>query len=147
MNYESPYPHTAFSKALLTGLFGGLMATLICLLYGFIFRFNTGFTMSTIINVPSIIIVCHLLMVICGMLYHAFRQAFKSAAPFIFAVLFALLALFCVWKTQGVERSPIHLLTIQFRELLTGMIIIIGAVASLGIPLLFANKKFEQAVL
>jgi len=147
MNYDSPYVQTQFSKSVLTGLFGGLMATLVCLLYGFIFRFNTGFTMSSIINVPSIIIVCHILLVICGMFYYVFKKALRSAAPVAFAVIFALITVFCVWKTQSVERSPIHELTIQFRELLTGMIVIIGIIISLGIPYFFANKKFEDKIL
>lgn len=147
MNYDSPYVQTQFSKSVLTGLFGGLMATLICLLYGFIFRFNTGFTMSAIINVPSIIIVCHILLVVAGMLYYAFRKAFKSAAPIAFSLVFALLTIFCVWKTQSVERSPIHELTVQFRELLTGMVVIIGIIVSTGIPYFFANKKFEDNIL
>ena len=147
MNYESPYSQTQFSKSVLTGLFGGLMATLICLLYGFIFRFNTGFNLSSIINVPSIIIVCHILLVVCGVLYYAFRQVLKSAAPVIFAVLFALVTAFCIWKTQSIQRSPIHLLTVQFRELLTGMVVIIGIIASFGIPFFFSSKKFENSIL
>jgi len=147
MNYDSPYVQTQFSKAVLTGLFGGLMATLICLLYGFIFRFNTGFTMSAIINVPSIIIVCHILLVISGMLYYAFKKFLKRVAPVAFAVIFGLITVFCVWKTQSVERSPIHELTVQFRELLTGMIVIIGVMISFGVPYFFGSKKFSDKIL
>ncbi|RFM26294.1 hypothetical protein [Deminuibacter soli] len=141
------YQQTRFSKAVLTGLFCGIAATLTCLLYGFIYRFNTGFTLSAIINVPSIIIGCHILLVIAGLVYYALQQALGRAGNAVYMLLFAALTLFCIWQSTGVVRSPIHELTIEFRQLLIGMIIIIGSSASFLMPYLFGNKAFERNVL
>lgn len=144
MNYD--YQQTPFSKAVMTGLFAGITATVACLAYGFVYRLNTGFTMSAIINVPSIIIACHILLVIAGMLYFVFSKSFKGGST-VFILLFLLLSVFCAWKAEGVVRSPIHELTVEFRGLLLGMTIIIGASASILIPVLSGSKKFEEAIL
>ncbi|MEX6687269.1 hypothetical protein QTN47_07170 [Danxiaibacter flavus] len=144
MNYD--YQQTGFSKAVLTGLFAGLMATLACLAYDFFYRLNTGFTMSAIINVPSIIIACHILLLVCGMLYFVFKNKIKKGS-IIFIGLFVILTVYLIVKGEGVERSPIHQLTVQFRGLLLGMIVIIGLCASILIPYLSGNKKFEENVL
>ena len=147
MNYDSPYRQTEFSKALLTGLFAGLMSTLICLVYGFFYRLDTGFTLSEIINVPSIIISCHLLLIVCGLVFYAFKKYFKSNGSILFSVVFAAITAFCIWKADGVERSPIHQVTIQFRGLLIGMVAIMGIMASFGIPFFFSNKKIAEQVI
>jgi hypothetical protein len=47
---------------------------------------------------------------------------------------------------ESVVRSPVHELTLQFRGLLLGVIIIIG-IGILSIPLLFHNKTFRDKVL
>jgi hypothetical protein len=145
MNYD--YPQTPFAKAVLTGLFAGLAATLACLAYGFFYRLSTGFTMSAIINVPSIIMGCHIILVVCGMLYYAARKNFGQAGKIIFILVFLLLTAFCLYKTAGVQRSPIHELSVQFRGLLDGILVIIGLSISLLIPFLTGNRKFEEAVL
>ncbi len=145
MNYK--YPQTPFAKAVLTGLFAGLTATLICLAYGFFFRFSTGFTMSSIINVPSIIIGCHIVLVVCGMLYYAARKTLGQMGKAIFILVFLLLTVFCVYKTGSIQRSPVHELTVQFRGLLGGILVIIGACISLLIPALTGNRKFEEMML
>ncbi|MBN9295978.1 MAG: hypothetical protein J0I41_03155 [Filimonas sp.] len=144
MNYE--YQQTPFSKAVMTGLFAGITATVACLAYGFIYRFNTGFTMSAIINVPSIIIACHILLVITGMLYFVFRKSFKGGGIAFILLLLAVFA-FCIWKEEYIVRSPIHELTVQFHGLLLGMTIIIGASAVILIPVLSGSRKFEEAIL
>lgn len=146
MNYDYEYQQTPFSKAVMTGLFAGISATLACLVYGFFYRMRTGFTLSEIINVPSIIISCHLILTICGMLYNVFTTNIKKGA-FLFSLLFILVTAFCIWKTESVERSPVHQLTVQFRGLSIGMEAIIGLSAAILIPVLYNSKKFEKGVL
>jgi hypothetical protein len=143
MNYS--YEQTPFSKSVFTGLFAGLAATLCCLLYDFVYRYNTGFTPSAIINVASIIFACNIILVVCGMLYLVFKKNIKGGG-IIFIVLFTLLSLYCLWKVESVQRSPIESVTVQFRGLLMGVTAIVGATASFLIPILFNSKKFAEHV-
>jgi multisubunit Na+/H+ antiporter MnhB subunit len=78
------------------------------------------------------------------MLYNLFVTRKKT---FLFSALFLLLTAFCIWKTQGIERSPIHQLAVQFRGLITGMEVIIGLSAAVLIPVLYNSKQFEKNVL
>ncbi len=143
---EYNYEQTPFSKSVFTGLFAGLATTLCCLVYDFIYRYNTGFTLSAIINVASIIFACNVILVACGMLFQAFRKSFKGGEV-LFIVLFTALSLFCVWKAAGVQRSPIEAVSVQFRGLLMGVTGIIGASISFLIPILYHSKKFAEHVI
>jgi hypothetical protein len=63
----------------------------------------------------------------------------------VFEILFGLLIIFCAWRAAHVHmQNPT--LTSEFRTLLVGVIIIMGIGIEL-VPLLFHNKKFEDAVL
>jgi hypothetical protein len=143
MNYD--YSPTGFSKSILTGLFAGITTTLLCLVFNYIYRYNTGFTLSMIINIPAIIFSCHLLLLICGMLYPVFKRVFRSGL--VFSAFFICVTLFCLWATTGVQRSSDAVISAQFRGLLSGDIIIMGAGIFLLIPLLFNSKVFEREVL
>jgi hypothetical protein len=134
---------TPFSKALMTGVFLGIISTLICFAYAITFRMITHFGLSDFINVGAIIFGCNLALLICGILYHYFRQSLPGGhVAYIF--VFGLLTLFCIWKTASIVRSPVHQETIEFRQLLTGIIIILGVSATFGIPFLYANEKFQD---
>ena len=131
---------TAFSKALLTGLFTGVAATLICLLFAVIYRSITGFYLFAIINFPAIIFGCILILSVIGIIYFMFRKFLKHG-DFIFILVLVLFTLFCIWKAQGIQRSDVYLLNIQFRKFFSGVIIIL-CVSALMIPVLYKNKKF-----
>ncbi len=133
-------------KALLTGVFAGIVATVISLVYNILYRDATGFMPSEIINVSSLIFGVNVLFVLVGLSYFAFLKLFKRG-DLIFIVVFVLITVFCLWKTAGVHRSADYEVTEQFRSLLSGIIIIMGICASFVIPFLFHYKKFEEHVL
>ena len=143
MNYE--FHQSPFSKAILTSVFIGFFATLVCLIYNIIFRESTGYLPADFINVSSLIFVVNLVFLIIGLLYFVFLN-FVKKGNVVFEILFVLLTIFCVWKAAHahMENSPV--LTSEFRTLLIGVIIIVGIGAVL-VPLAFHNKKFVDAVL
>lgn len=143
MSYD--FPKSKFYQAMMTGLFVGFISTLLCLVYNIIFRSSTRFELSDIINVSSLIFLVNLLFPVIGIAYYSLLQAFKKADA-IFIVLFIVLTLFFVWRTELVHRSNDPLLNTEFRNLLLGIVLIIG-VSTLSIPFLFRNKKFRDAVL
>ena len=68
MNYD--YEETVFSKTLFIGLFNGIAAALLCLLYDFFFILDTGFPLCAFVNVSTIIFTSLLLFVLVGLVYH-----------------------------------------------------------------------------
>jgi hypothetical protein len=136
---------TPFSKAILTSVFVGFITTIICLIFNIIYRDETGFPLNDIINVSTLIFAVNLLFVVIGFIYFTFMNSSKRA-EFIFVVAFILLIALGAWKAESVVRSPDHELTLQFRGLLLGIIIITG-IGILSIPFLFHSKKFRDIVL
>jgi len=83
---------------------------------------------------------------VIGIIYYWFIKTFKKA-DILFIVLFICLTAFFAWRTEVVQRTSDHLLNIEFRDLLLGIVIILGLSASIFIPLLYNNKKFRDTVL
>jgi hypothetical protein len=131
---------------MMTGFFVGFFATIACLAYNIIFRDNTGFPLSSFINVSSIIFMVNLLFPVIGIIYYGFITTFKKA-DIAFIIVFLLLTVFLVWRTELVNRTNDHLLNLEFRNLLLGIVIILGISASVFIPVLYHSKKFKETVL
>src|SRR6185295_1336855 len=146
MEYGYDFPKSKFYRAMMTGFFVGFMATLVCLAYNIIYRDSTGFPLSAFINVSSIIFLVNILFPILGIIYYGFISSSKKA-DVLFIILFLLLTVFFIWRTELVRRTNDHLLNSEFRNLLLGIVIILGISASIFIPLLYHNKKFTDAVL
>ncbi|MBS1669242.1 MAG: hypothetical protein JST58_17865 [Bacteroidetes bacterium] len=138
---------TDFSKAILTGLFLGICATLICLVYSIIYRGITGFDQYVIlINWPATIFGCNLILFVFGVVYYFFHKMGRTGEA-AYIVLFLLLTVLALWKDNQTPFTPGGLLASGFSGLLTGYIIILGICAFLGIPVLYHNKKFLKAVI
>ncbi len=143
---DNDFQKSVFDRTLLTALFVGICTTLLTIFYDIFFVEILKFPLSAIINVASLIFCITLLFLVIGLVYYAFITSFKHGNAF-FIVLFILLTAFLVWKAEGVNRADNYTVNMQFRSLLTGIIIIVGILASLAIPFLFHNKKFEKYVL
>jgi len=133
-----------FSKGLLTGVFAGFAATVICLIYNAWYRGSSGFQLSGIINVSSLIFAINTVFLFIGVLY-GFINTLKKG-DILFVILFLLIIVFCIWKTEGVQRTDNQQLNTEFRQLLLGVVLITG-IAVLSIPVLFHSKKFEEHVI
>lgn len=142
MDYE--FHQSPFSKAILTSVFVGFFATIVCLIYNIIIRESTGYKPADFINVSSLIFAVNLIFLIIGLLYFLIIRSFKKG-DIVFEIVFGLLIIFCAWRAANAHMiNPT--LTSDFRMLLTGTIIIMGIGIEL-IPYLSHNKKFEDAVL
>jgi len=142
MNTET---RTPFYRPMLSAVFVGILTTLLCLGYDIIYRDETGFAPSAFINVSSIIFIVNIIFLIAGVLY-AVLVGSSRRADLIFRIGLIVLILLCIWGTMGVQRSPIHEVSVQFRGLLIGILVIIGA-GMVAIPYLFHSRKFEHDIL
>jgi len=137
---------TPFSKAVLTGVFSGIVTTVICLGYNLFYREETGFSPSELINVSSLIFIVNLIFLSLGFIYYFFIYSFKRG-DISYIIVFALLTAFTAMKSMQVHRSDNPTLNAEFRHLLMMLVIIIGVAGSLGIPYLFHSKKFDEHVI
>jgi hypothetical protein len=142
MDWE--YHQSSLSRPILTSVFIGFFATIICLVYNMIFRESTGYKPADYINVSSLIFAVNLIFFGAGLVYFFLLRAFKRG-DMIFEILFGLVILFCAWRATHAHLTNATD-TSEFRTLLIGVIIIMGIGIEL-VPLFFHNKRFEEAVL
>ena len=146
MDNSYDFPKSRFYQSMMTGFFVGFFATVICLAYNIVYRDKTGFPLSSFINVSSIIFTVNILFPVIGMIYYWFVTTFKKA-DIVFVIVFLLLTAFFAWRTELVHRTDDHSLNIEFKNLLLGIVLILGISASVFIPLFCHNKKFKEMVL
>lgn len=137
---------TPFSKSLLTGLFAGIAATFIGIIYSIVYRDNTGYPLFSFINVSSLIFIVNILFLVIGIVYYWFIKFIRRGEIF-YIVGFILLTLYCILRVKDIHRSDVQLWNVEFHHLLIAMLIIMGIAAAAGIPVLFHSKRFEDNVL
>ncbi|MFL5774311.1 MAG: hypothetical protein ACJ75F_14205 [Flavisolibacter sp.] len=137
---------TPFTKALLTGLFAGIIATVTCLAFNIAFREKTNYQPASLINVSSLIFVVNLIFLVIGIVYYGFIKFFKRG-DIVFIIVFILLTAFLAWKADEINFSSDSSTNLEFHQLLMAMVIIMGVFAAIIIPMLYRSKKFEDHVL
>lgn len=140
MDYENFYTQTNLSKAIQAGLFAGILSALASLAYDYIFRSITLLSLSpTMINVATIIFASLILLMTSGVIYYVLTTFFKKTGEILYIILYIVLTLICVYFALNYQRSPDAHLTLQFRELFIGIIIITG-LASILVPYFVKHK-------
>lgn len=134
-----------FSGTLLTGVFAGFAGTIICLAFNIIYRDDTGFLPSAIINVSSLIFAVNILFVLIGLVYFVCIR-YLPKGDVAFEGIFILLTVLCLLGAAGVHRSDNPVVNHEFRGLLSGVIIILG-LCSVAMPVLYHNKGFREHVI
>src|ERR1700744_5417728 len=99
LNFMQNDQENMFTHAMLTGLFIGIIDTLICLAYNIGYRNFTGYAPSMLINVSSLIFAVNLLLLLTGMVYFAFSKLFGDK-DYIYIVVAILFTVFLAWKTE-----------------------------------------------
>ena len=136
MNHD--YEQTEFSKSLLAGVFAGIIATVVSLVFNIYFRGVTEFSLSEIINVTTIIFILTLLVTIAGLIFYLFHHYLKQGT-IIFQAVAIVVTLLLVAACMQVQRSSDPVLAKDFRELLLGIICITGVCTVFVIPFLYKH--------
>src|SRR5690349_3517884 len=116
---------TITSSAILTAVFAGIMATLVSFVYYLLFKELTDFPYSQLINVASLIFVINTIFLVIGFIYYMFLKISKRG-DLTFILCMCVLTALAVWAASGVHRADSPLLNHEFKELLIGLILIIG---------------------
>ncbi|ANE51515.1 hypothetical protein [Flavisolibacter tropicus] len=144
MDHDASKPR--FYQSLMTGLFLGMVVTLLCLIFNYFFRGSTGFALSGIINIASLTFFTILLFLMLGVVYYQLLKALPKG-ELVFIVLMVLLTVVSVWRAEYAHRTSSAVENAAFRELLIGDIIIMGACAAFLLPYLYHHKKFQDTVI
>ena len=139
------FPHSNSYRSLMTGLFVGLFATLVCLLFNLIYRRSTGFMPTDIINIATLAFGVNLLFPLIGLLFNGFRHWFKGGER-IFSIVLTLLFLVFIWLAGGAHLTDSPVENREFHTLLIGVLVILGGSAAFLLPYLFHNRTFEEHV-
>ena len=139
MDYKNfDYEQTEFSKAILAGLFAGILATCLSLAFNFIFRYYSGFPLSAMINVSTIIFALIIVVMIAGIAFYFSHHYFKKGT-IIYQAVFLIVTLLLIAGTMQIQRSNDLVLSAQVRELLLGVIAITGICAVFIIPFFYKH--------
>ena len=137
---------TPFSKSLLTGVFAGISATFICIIYNIVYRSETSYGLFSFFNVSSLIFAVNILFMFIGVVHYWFTKFIKRGEV-VYALFFALLTIFLILKIPAIHRVNDVTENTEFHHLAIAMTLIMGIAAAIGIPVLFHSKKFEEEVL
>ena len=130
---------------MMTGLFVGIIDTLICLVYNISFRNYTGYIPSAFINVSSLIFMVNLTMTVVGIVFYAFHRNLKQGDS-VFFIFFLALTAFLAWKIAGIHRFDDGHDNSSFKGLLGGIVVIMG-ISGACLPFLFKSRKFVDAII
>ena len=137
--------YSAFFKAMMTGLFIGIIDTVICLAYNIGYRSETGYIPSEIINVSSLIFGVNLLLTIVGILFFFFHRYIRGG-DLVYTIVFLVLTIWLALKTFSSVRFGDTRLDSGWHGLMGGVVLICG-ISSICLPLLFRSEKFQDAVI
>ena len=126
----------------MTGLFVGLADALICLIYNIAYRSSRHYFSSTLLNVSYIIFGMIFVFFLIGLVYMVARHFFRNG-DLIFVIIFALLTVWVLWAIHWAHFSADPIEDASLRGEYTGVAIIAGISAAVGIPLLHRSHKFE----
>jgi hypothetical protein len=143
---NNDFPKSVFYRAFMTSVFVGIFATLTCIVFDLVFVSAFKLRLSAFINVSSLIFGVNIIFLIIGIIYYLFVSSFKKGDVF-YIVLLVLITAVLAWRSEHVIRSTDDIINHKFQDLLAGVVIIMGAMATLLIPFLYHNKKFDENVL
>ena len=142
MDTPSSDSFQAAYRSVMTGLFVGLADALICLIYNIAYRSSRHYFSSTLLNVSYIIFGMIFVFFLIGLVYMVARHFFRNG-DLIFVIIFALLTVWVLWAIHWAHFSADPIEDASLRGEYTGVAIIAGISAAVGIPLLHRSHKFE----
>jgi hypothetical protein len=127
-------------QPLMAGLFAGIVATTLNIFYDVIFRQSTGFSLPELINVTTIIFATLFILVMSGVVF-AILDRLTRYVQVIYIIIFSLATIACTYLALHTHRSADPVLTVEFRYLLMGIVIISGLLATFLIPYLAKHEN------
>ena len=145
MDNNSSNSFASSYRAFMTALFVGVADALLCLIYNVIYRNGRPYFSSDIINVSYIIFGIIFLFAMIGLVY-LFLQRFSRQGNLIFMALMIIVTTLAILAIHSGHFSSDLVGNQSLRAEATGITVIVGFSATVGIPLLHGSHKFELYV-
>jgi len=136
---------SAFFKAMMTGLFIGIIDTVILLAYNIGYRNETGYIPSEIVNVSSLIFAVNILLTVIGILYYLFIRYIRGADIIYEILILAGTAWLTIKAFSAVRFGDAHL-DKGWHGLAGGIVLVLG-LSSACMPFFYKSQKFQDAVI
>ena len=138
MNYD--YTQSDLSRSILAGLFSGLVATVSNLAFTIIYRSLTKFYEFNAIDITTIVFGTILLSLACGVMFYFFVHYLNKGILF-YRIMVLLVTILIVYIGINLRYLIQDVIPNEFRVLVIGTQVIIGALAAFLIPYLFRHDK------
>lgn len=139
--HETIYKYNTLSRGILGGLFVGILAAAVNLLYDYLYRQFTHYQVSEFVNINSIIFFTIPTLVAAGIVYAVFRQYVKRGL-----MLYIILSLVLTTVVAFIPLGPNMLpngkaMPASARGLTMGIEIITGLIAAFALPYFAEHEK------
>lgn len=138
MNYD--YPQTNLSRGVLSGLFAGLTATVVNIVFVIIYRSVTQFYEFNGLDITVIIFGSIIQLMVCGLLFSFFVYYLKKGIGF-YRLMVVLITIAIIILGIIARQSIMGSAADDFKFMVVGTQVIIGCLAAFFIPYLFSHDK------
>ena len=133
---SQPFDEVEFKRCLVAGIFAGIAATVLSMIFNLAFRNYTGFTLSMVINVNSIIFILGMTITLSGIIFYYFHHHLKYGT-LVFRVFAFIITMVLIFVSQYIVHNEDPEQARLFRQLLMGIVVIMGGCIMLLLPLLY----------
>lgn len=133
---SQPFDEVEFKKCLMAGLFSGIAATVLSMIFNLAFRNYTGFTLSMVINVNTIIFILGITITFSGMIFYYFHHHLKRGT-IVFRVFAFVITVVLIFVSQYIVHANDPEQARLFRQLLIGIVTIMGLCIIFLLPFLY----------
>jgi hypothetical protein len=139
MNFDT-HPHSDLSKSVLAGVFAGIAAAVLNLVFIVLYRYATSYYLSNAIDITTTVFGSLILLVAAGVVFYLcihFIKGGSNVYRLIVVIITAVLVYIGLYYRDLFGAD----IPFAFRRLFIGTQAIIGLLAGLLIPYLFNHEK------
>jgi magnesium-transporting ATPase (P-type) len=141
-SHATMYKYTLLSRGILAGLFVGIFASAVNLLFEYIYRSATNYQFAEYVNINSIIFFTIPTLVAAGIVYSILLQYVKKGAWVYTIVVLALTAIVALFVPLGPNMFPNgEEMPVSARRLTAGIEIITGLTCAFVLPYFAEHPK------
>jgi hypothetical protein len=138
MNYD--YTQSDLSRSVLGGLFSGIVATVLNIIFVYGYRFFTSFEGFQGFDLTVIVFGTLLMSLACGVVFYLFVHYLKRGIT-TYRIAVLIITILIIYFGLTLRQSIVGEVPIEFRVIVITTQVIIGGLAAFLIPYLFRHDS------
>ena len=138
MNYD--YTQSDLSRSMLGGLFSGIIATVLNIVFVYSYRFISGFEDFQGFDLTVIVFGTLLLSLACGVVFYLFVHYLKRGIT-TYRIAVLIITILIIYFGLTLRQSLVGVVPVEFRIIVIITQVIIGGLAAFLIPYLFRHDS------